>query len=478
MENNSVQQVFDIFKELNGVPRPSHNEGKVADWLCGFALRNGLEYDRDGNNCVVIRKPASEGYEDKEPVVILNHMDMVCVADPGVEFDPLSDGVEAYVEDGWMKARGTSLGADNGMGLSMALALLQDNTVKHPVIEVLTTTNEEDGMSGAEGLDPDFIRGRKVLNLDSEDYDTITVGAAGAYLQTHRIPYTACAVPEGYEFFRISLNGGLGGHSGVDINKGRGNANKLVFSFLQKVKAMMPMCLVSVCGGEANASIASSSEAVFGVPAGNTDAVTAFAGDFATELESCYGTTDPGLKAVLIRVTEQQTMTICPDSASKLIASVCAVPCGVVDPEGCGRDTTPVTSNNIGVVRMEEDAIVVTTHTRSFEYDDMVALGLKIKEAFDADTELVMSAPAWRECMDSEYIQMVSDTFEEVLGFTPKKVEMHFVLEAGYYVSKYPGIQIACIGPRIVCPHSTKEKVEISTVENIWKVVKAILEKW
>lgn len=477
MENSTAQQVFDIFKELNEVPRPSHNEGKVADWLCAFAQKNGLDYDRDANNCVVIRKPASEGYEDREPIVILNHMDMVCVADPGVEYDPLNSPIDAYVEDGWMKAHGTSLGADNGMGLSMALAVLQDDNIKHPAIEVLTTTNEEDGMSGAEGLSPDFIKGRKVLNLDSEDYDTITVGAAGAYLQTHRIPYTVVDCPSGHRFFKISVSGGLGGHSGVDINKGRGNANKLLFSFLQKVGERSPMFLASVKGGEANASIASSAEAVFCVPDGNSDSVSGIAAEFSACLSARYGATDPGLKAELSELAEGTCDVICEDSASKLIAAICAVPCGVTDPEGCGSDTTPVTSNNIGVVKMEDDYLVVTTHTRSFIYDDMVALGQKIKAAFDADTTLVMSAPAWRECSDSKYIQMVSSTFEEILGFTPTKVEMHFVLEAGYYVSKYPGIQIACIGPRIVCPHSTKERVDISTVENIWKVVKAILAK-
>ena len=474
---NQAQRVFDIFKELNGVPRPSHAEGKVADWLCAFAEKNGLEYDRDANNCVVIRKPASEGYEDREPMVILNHMDMVCVADPGVEYDPLTSGIDAYVEDGWMKARGTSLGADNGMGLSMALAILEDNTIKHPALEVLTTTNEEDGMSGAEGLGPDFIKGRKVLNLDSEDYDTITVGAAGAYLQTHRIPYTMVPSPEGFTFFSFKVGGGLGGHSGVDINKGRGNANKLLFTFLKQVEDECGLVLASVRGGEANASIASSAEAVFGVSDGFTGKVCEMGRKFASDLANGFKTADPGLFASLSECSEAPSSVICAEASKKLVDAIHAVPSGVTDPSECGSSTTPVTSNNIGIVKMDGGSISVSTHTRSFVDDEMVALGRRIKDAFDADTTLVMSAPAWRESRDSEYIRMVSDTFEEMLGFTPKKVEMHFVLEAGYYVRKYPGIQIACIGPRIVCPHSTKEKVDISTVGNIWKTVLAILAK-
>lgn len=472
-----AKAVFDIFRELNSVPRPSHHEEKVADWLCAFAQKNGLEFDRDANNCVVIRKPASPGYEDHETLVILNHMDMVCVADPGVDYDPCSSPIESYVEDGWMKARGTSLGSDNGIGLSMALAVLQDESILHPALEVLTTTNEEDGMSGAEGLSPDFIKGRKVLNLDSEDYDTITTGAAGACLQMHRIPYSDEATPVGYAFFRASVNGGLGGHSGVDINKGRGNAIKLLSSFLYEVSGAMPLAISSFVGGQANASIASSAEAVFGVPNGNAGIVSGLAESFSANLSARFGATDPDLSLTIVPAVDIPESVICDAAAHKLLSAISAVPAGVVDPDDCSADTTPVTSNNIGVISMYDGLITVSTHTRSFVDADMAALSAQIKDAFDADTEMVMSAPAWRENGSSPYIKMVSDTFEDVLGFAPRPVEMHFVLEAGYYVQKYPGIQIASIGPKIVCPHSTKEKVDISTVENIWSVVRRLLSQ-
>ena len=178
MKQPTPERVLSIFSELNRIPRPSHHEERVADYLCQFAQRLQLDYERDAENCVVIRKPATPGYEGAETIVLLNHMDMVCVG----MADPLNDPIEAYVEDGWMKARGTSLGADNGIGLSMALAVLESDTIEHPALEVITTTNEEDGMTGAAQLSKDFIRGRKVINLDSEDYDTITTGAAGATL--------------------------------------------------------------------------------------------------------------------------------------------------------------------------------------------------------------------------------------------------------------------------------------------------------
>ena len=196
----TTERVFQIFKELNQIPRPSHHEERVADYLCQqFAERLGLTYKRDKENCVVISKPATPGHEGAEPIVLLNHMDMVCV---GMS-DPLNDPIQAYVEDGWMKARGTSLGADNGIGLSMALAVLESNDIVHGPMEVITTTNEEDGMSGASQLSSDFLRGRKVINLDSEDYDTITTGAAGACLQFHRIPAGRTPAPGGFLGFRF-----------------------------------------------------------------------------------------------------------------------------------------------------------------------------------------------------------------------------------------------------------------------------------
>ena len=268
----TTERVFSIFSELNKIPRPSHHEERVADYLCQFAERLNLSYERDKENCVVIRKPASKGYEAHEPIVLLNHMDMVCV---GMN-DPLNTPIKPYTENGWMMARGTSLGADNGIGLSMALAVLENDSIEHPALEVITTTNEEDGMSGASQLSKDFLKGRKVINLDSEDYDTITTGAAGACLQFHRIPLKREPVPQGkHRWYRIRFEGGLGGHSGVDINKGRCSAVIATWAILAAIYNEYTIHLASINLGEANASIASSAEIIICVPSGEACQVTA-----------------------------------------------------------------------------------------------------------------------------------------------------------------------------------------------------------
>ena len=472
----TTERVFSIFKELNQIPRPSHHEEKVADYLCRFAERLQLEYERDAENCVVIRKPATPGHEEATPIVLLNHMDMVCV---GME-NPLTYPIEAYVENGWMKARGTSLGADNGIGLSMALAVLEDDSIVHGPLEVITTTNEEDGMSGAANLSKDFLRGRKVINLDSEDYDTITTGAAGACLQFHRIPIQRQPAPGGKRrWYRISFEGGLGGHSGVDINKGRCSAVVAAWALLAAVYNEYDFDVANIRIGEANASIASSAEIIVCVPSGEASEFMKAQEEMMNEwLHEEYGQGDSHMRCTIEKCEKQDT--VIPAEAFKALMSCLEqIPQGVVKMSEVMKDTVE-TSNNVGRILTEEDHILVSTHTRSFIDSDMETLSKEIADVFaesGATSELVMSAPAWQENQQSDFLRLTSDTFNDVLGWRPRMVAMHFVLEAGFFVQHYPGIEIASIGPRIVEPHSTSERVELSTIEDIWQVLIALLSR-
>ena len=472
----STERVFSIFSELNRIPRPSHHEELVADYLCQFAERLHLEYERDAHNCVVIRKPASKGHENAEPIVLLNHMDMVCV---GMQ-NPLSDPIQAYTENGWMKARGTSLGADNGIGLSMALAVLESNDSTHGPLEVITTTNEEDGMSGAANLSKDFLKGRKVINLDSEDYDTITTGAAGACLQLHYIPVTRQESPGGKRrWYRIRFEGGLGGHSGVDINKGRCSAVIPVWAILATIYNDYDFLVSSIHVGEANASIASSAEVIITIPSGE-------AAEFVKEQEALmnqwlhdeYGEQDPHIHCTIEKCERQETV-INPEAFEALLTCLEQIPQGVVKMSEVMEDTVE-TSNNVGRIISAEDHILVSTHTRSFVDNDMEALSNDIANVFkanEATSERVMTAPAWQENQHSDFLRLTSDTFNDVLGWRPRMVAMHFVLEAGFFVQHYPGIEIASIGPRIVEPHSTNERVELKTIDDIWQVLLELLQR-
>ena len=471
----TTERVFQIFKELNQIPRPSHHEKRVSDYLCQFAERLHLDYERDQQDCVVIRKPATKGHEDAEPIVLLNHMDMVCV---GMQ-DPENDPIKAYVENGWMKARGTSLGADNGIGLSMALAVLEDDTIVHGPLEVITTTNEEDGMSGAMNLSKDFLKGRKVINLDSEDYDTITTSAAGACLQFHRIPIERLPAPGGKRrWYHIRIEGGLGGHSGVDINKGRCSAVVPAWAVLAAIYNEFDFNLASLQIGEANASIASTADIVLTIPSGE-------AAEFVRQQEEMMNQwlreeypNDPKMRCTIEKCAPTDTV-ITPKAFETLMHCLEQIPQGVVKMSDTIKGAVE-TSNNVGRISTEEDCIFVSTHTRSFIDSEMEALSRDIANVFKgrgATSEVIMSAPAWQEDQQSAFMQLTSDTFQDVLGWRPRPVAMHFVLEAGYFVQHYPGMQIACIGPRIVEPHSTSERVELSTIDDIWRVLLEMLSR-
>lgn len=468
--------IYDIFRQLNAIPRPSHHEERVADFLCQYAKKLNLEYDRDDHNCVVIRKPASLGYENATPIVLLNHMDMVCV---GFE-DPLNDPVVTYEDEGWLKARGTSLGADNGIGLSMALVVLADDSLQHGPLEVMTTTNEEDGMSGAANLSPDFLKGRKVINLDSEDYDTITTGAAGAYLQEHRLPIHWLPAPGGKRrWYRITIGGLQGGHSGVDINKGRASATVLAWAMLAAIYNEVDIALASLSVGEANASIATHAEIVLTVPSGEAaEYVKAQEEAFNEWLREEYGDREPGAFCRIDKV-EAAERVVDDNDFTALMTALEQIPQGVVAMSETMADTVH-TSNNVGRVMATDEAFVVTTHTRSFSDSDMASLAADIKDVFaeqGGSSTTIMEAPAWQENQQSEYLQQVGDVFEKVLGWRPRPVAMHFVLEAGYFVRKYPGIEIACIGPRILEPHSANERVQLSTIDDIWRVLVELLRQ-
>ena len=474
MPKVTSERVLSIFRELNQIPRPSHHEERVADYLCLFAQRLHLDYERDAENCIVIRKSATQGYEAAEPIVLLNHMDMVCV---GMS-DPLNDPIETYVEDGWMKAIGTSLGADNGIGLSMALAVLESDSIAHPALEVITTTNEEDGMSGAAQLSKDFLRGRKVINLDSEDYDTITTGAAGACLQFHRLPMQLEHAPVGqYVWHQIHFEGGLGGHSGVDINKGRCSAVVAVKKLLESFGKVCDYHIANIQVGEANASIASTASLTICVPA--TEATVIIEQEkYINEWMRHDYPADSNMHCS-IQSCNPQEKVIPKDTVGALLRALGKTPQGVVKMSELMQDTVE-TSNNIGRIMTESDHLFVSTHTRSFNDAVMEQLSKDIASNFasvGATSETIMSAPAWQEDQHSPFLQLTSDTFFDVLGWRPRMVAMHFVLEAGFFVQHYPGIQMASIGPRIVEPHSASERVEMKTIDDIWQVLLELLRR-
>jgi dipeptidase D len=362
----------------------------------------------------------------------------------------------------------------------MALAVLEDDSIVHPSLEVMTTTNEEDGMSGAAALSKDFLKGRKVINLDSEDYDTITTGAAGATLQFHRLPFKPEPIPAGkHRWYHIRFEGGLGGHSGVDINKGRCSAVIPSWAILAAIYNEYDFHLASIECGEANASIASHADITICVPSGEAcEFVKAQQESINQWLREEYGQTDPNMTCTIEKCDPQDSV-IPTETFEALMHCLEQTPQGVVKMSETMEDTVE-TSNNVGRITTETDHLFISTHTRSFIDADMTQLSKDIADTFatyGGTSETIMSAPAWQEDQQSPFLQLTSDTFQDVLGWRPRMVAMHFVLEAGFFVQHYPGILMASIGPRIVEPHSTSERIEMKTIDDIWQVLLEMLKR-
>ena len=471
-----MQSYLDIFKQLCAIPRPSHHEEKVADFLCNFAKEHGLTYHRDEHNCVVIEMPATPGYEDKEPIVILNHMDMVCVAEEGYPVPGPVKTIE-YEENGerWMRADHTSLGADNGIGLSMALAILADDSLPHPALEVFTATCEETDMSGAAGLASDFFKGRRVLNIDSEAYNEITVASAGAHIQVAHLPYRRTAMPKDYITLSVSVAGGRGGHSGVDIGSGRANAIKILCNLLLVAirQANIKLYLINIKGGQAYSAIPCEAEAKICIPKENAEAFNILVSQCNDAIKAQYSETDPDVM-VSTEPAVWHSSVINEEGTHLILASVNGIPSGPVTmrPDG-GVET----SNNIGIIDSQGERCTISSHTRSFSMQALEELADNISKIFTltgAEVETIMHLSSWQEDLHHPWVQQVMNTFQQELGFTPTPVSMHFALEAGYFVEKFPGIHIASIGPRIMFPHSPNEKVSLTTADNIWHVVREI----
>ena len=468
---------LEIFKQICQISRPSHDEGAIADFLCNFAKERNLEHERDERNCVVIRKPATPGYESHEPVVILNHMDMVCVADAGYN-TPGQVSTTEYEEGGerWMKANHTSLGADNGIGLSMALAVIDDDTLPHPALEILCTTCEEDDMSGAAGLAPDFVKGRRVLNLDSEAYNEITTGSAGAYIQLASLPYTKVAMPPKYQACQLTVSGGKGGHSGVDIGKGRANAIKILANLLLVAirQADIKLYLVSFNGGQAYSAIPDEAEAKVVIPQEDREHFMTLVAQCNYALAQQFGETDPGI-TVECEESVWHSTVISEEGTHVLLACINGIPVGPVESD----DKRVVTSNNIGIVKQAKTHFSISSHTRSFYNDKMQRLATDISHIFTlvgAEVKTLLNTKPWNEDTNHPFVKQTMETFDKVLGFKPEPVSMHFVLEASLLTDRFPGMHIASIGPRIINPHSTDEHISLTTADNIWKVVTELLK--
>ena len=469
-------RVWQLFEEICSIPRPSKKEGKILAWLKEFAKKNNLDYKQDTIGNLLIRKPAAPGYQKKKILVLQSHVDMVCEknADSTHDFD--KDPIEPIVDGDWVKAKGTTLGGDNGIGVAMKLAILEDKTIKHGPLECLFTVDEETGLTGAFGLEPGFLKGRLLLNLDSEDDTELCIGCAGGLDTMATFQYDRVNNEIDYTAFKVSIAGLKGGHSGDDINKGRGNANKILSRILWNCERMYQMRLAQIDGGNLRNAIAREAFAIVTIPSRFKKDFRDKIHEYARDIASEQRTNEPNLK-INAHETAMPECLIDYSTQSRLLGALYGCPHGVI---GMSADIPGLveTSTNLASVKMTPKEIIVATSQRSSvatlkrDIADMVS---SVFQLAGAKVRHGDGYPGWTPNMQSEMLFVMKNKFKEIFSSEPTVLAIHAGLECGLIGEKYPGMDMISYGPTMKGVHSPDEKLSISSVQKCWELIMAVL---
>ena len=472
------QAVFAIFDEINHVPRPSKKEEKIRKYLLDFAEKHDIEVHTDKVGNVVMRRPATPGHENAPVVALQAHMDMVCESNhKGFDFN--TQPITTIVDGDWLRADGTTLGADNGIGMAAALAVLTDDKLKHGPIEALFTVDEETGLTGANNLGDGMLTASILLNLDSEDDAEIFVGCAGGVDTTCTFTYKRSFAPTDFHYFKFDISGGKGGHSGGDIHLGRANANKLLARFLFNLSLEHEISLCEIDGGNLRNAIPRAAHAVFGVHTASKEQVTVAFNRYVAEIENEYAGLEDTLKLDL-STAERPEFAIDHDTTKALVEALYSAPHGVVS---MSRDIEGLveTSTNLASVKMLADnQILVTTSQRSSVESRKWDIAHQVEALFrlaGAEVTHGDGYPGWAPNMKSTIMQIASDAYEELYGIKPAIKAIHAGLECGLFLQKYPHLDMVSFGPTLRDVHSPSERMYIPAVERFWGQITRTLEK-
>ena len=462
--------VWRIFYELTRIPRPSKKEKRAAEFVRKFGERLKLKTIVDDTGNVIIKKPATPGMENRKGIILQAHLDMVPQKNSDKKHDFENDPIEAYIDGDWVKAKGTTLGSDNGIGVAATLAVLEATNLKHGPLEALFTVDEETGMTGAFNLKPGLLEGKILLNLDSEDEGELCIGCAGGMNSTGRIVYKTEPVPADSKAWKLSLTGLKGGHSGVDINLGRGNSNKLLNRFMLDATKRFKMRLSSIDGGSLRNAIPRESFAIVTVPEKYTRNFLSAVKKFEALLKSEIGTVETDLKFT-VDPSEMPESVIGKNTQVKLFKAVYGMPNGVIrmstEMEGIVE-----TSSNLAIIKSENGLIELRCLLRSSVDSAKEDLGVAIQSVLELAGAKVThdgSYPGWKPDVDSAVLQIMKKVYTQKFGKAPEVKVIHAGLECGIIGDVYKELDMVSFGPTIKFPHSPDEKVHIKSVENFWE---------
>lgn len=474
LENCEPKRVFYYFEELCKIPHGSGNTKQISDYLVSFAKEHGLEYVQDEMNNVVIYKPATEGYEDAPAVILQGHMDMVCEKRPDVDHDFTKDPLNISVKDGYVTANGTTLGGDDGIAVAYGLALLESKDLAHPALEVLITVDEEIGLLGAEGFDCSVLKGKRLINLDSEAEGSLWISCAGGLSGISTIPVQRVEA-EGQKA-AVKITGLMGGHSGAEIDKKRANANVLMGRFLYSLQQETAYEIISLAGGQKDNAITREADAELLVE--DINSVKACAEKLQKGFREEYAGTDEGITVEITDLGVASAKALHPTSREKVLFFLMEVPFGIQKMSG-SIDGLVETSTNIGIVKLGEDEFLGSSSVRSSVEAAGAALSDKIcylTEFLGGEYTVQGAYPAWEYRKDSPLRDQMVEVYEEMYGEKPNVVAIHAGLECGLFYKKIEGLDCVSLGPNMKDIHTSEEVLDIASTERVWKYLVKVLE--
>ena len=471
------KELWKHFDKILSIPHCSGNEEHLAEYLLSYSKNQNLESEKDANGNVVIRVPATPGHEKAPVVVLQGHMDMVGEKNSDVDHDFFKDPIPVVLNGEWITANGTTLGADNGIGLAAALALIESEGVVHGPLELLFTVDEEVGLTGAGKLEPGFLAGKMMLNLDSEELGAIYIGCAGGGDSTITLPSETIDAPAGTKGFVLKVSGLKGGHSGIDLHENRGNAIKILARVLLEALKTQPCHLVGLKGGSKRNAIPREAEADLMVLETGLEEFTEIIGRETTKIKEELGSLVSDLTAVIVPAEQPFAKVQAQKSQETVLGLLKDLPHGV---EAMSKEIEGLveTSNNVATVSTSGDGFVIGTSTRSSIAEDLLKLRDKIRaisEAAGAKVEEDTPYPGWKPDLDSNLLSTVKQVHEREFGKEPELKAIHAGLECGIIGEKFPGMEMVSIGPWIEHPHSPSERVNFPSVETFWKLLTAVL---
>ncbi len=468
--------VFDIFAQINQVPRPSKHEQRISQWLQTFAAEHGIECVADEAMNVIMRVPATPGYEHHEGVILQAHMDMVCEKNGDVEHDFMNDPIQTWVDGEWLKAKGTTLGADDGIGISMALAAITDPNLQHPAIECLFTVDEETGLTGAMKLQDGMLRGKRLINIDSEDDGQIFIGCAGGIDTLAKMHYKSEIINHKSQIaIRLSVTGLLGGHSGDDINKGRANANQILVWFLARIWPQAELHMARIEGGNLRNAIAREAQAVLCVPMSYKEQIRIEWNNYVAQMEAVFGEVEKDMRLDLETCDMPDTF-IPADKAYRLVMALCECPHGMI---AMSKEMPGLveTSTNLASIKMKEEAngepyIEINTSQRSSIEASKHHLKWAVEQALSLACDEVTHGdgyPGWAPNPHSALLEVVKQAYKDLFEADPQVLAIHAGLECGLFLEKYPYLDMVSIGPQMYGVHSPQERLSIPSTERCYK---------